>query len=207
MKKKVLYALFVMFLSVNSYVCANDVEKKNECPENRSILTDLGRDYFIEYRMAAFVPRSKQFRDIYCEAGCSYQIEASTSLYKCVYGWVNFDWFSKHGHSSLYESTQISLANTSFGIRSLYTFDDHFTGYVGIGACIANVSINNKLIGGREHPSKVAYGGVFKSGFYFSVTSRIYVDTFFDYLYQPVHFNSKRDVGGLKLGAGVGVRF
>lgn len=204
MKKVLGNLLLTLCLLGNFHLNATEGEEIN----NSSPLSSwINRDYFIEYRMAAFVPRSTRFRNIYCEAGCSYQIEAATAIYRCFYGWINFDWFSKHGHSSLYESTRISLANTSFGIKSLYTFDDHFTGYVGIGACIANVKIHNKLIHGHEQISKAAYGGVFKSGVYYSLSSRFYVDAFFDYLYQPVKFNASRDVGGLKLGMGLGVRF
>ena len=33
------------------------------------------------------------------------------------------------------------------------------------------------------------------------------LDVFVDYLYQPVHFSTRIDIGGFKIGAGIGYKF
>lgn len=77
----------------------------------------------VEIRAAAFFPSSERFRNIYGNAGTSYQVEGSTELYDCVDGWANFDWFSKHGHSiGLSDPTHVSIANFSFGVKFPYRF-------------------------------------------------------------------------------------
>lgn len=57
----------------------------------------------------------------------------------------------------------------------------------------------------HETLSKWVAGGVLKSGMYVWINQCAFVDLFVDYLYQPVHFETHVDIGGVKVGAGLGV--
>lgn len=162
----------------------------------------------IEIRSAAFFHSSGRFREIYGNVGASYQLEASTKLYDCLDGWANLDWFSKHGKSEGFnDPTRASIANISLGIKFLYPFCEKFTAYIGIGPTLSRIWLKNKSQCSHETVSKWAIGGVLKTGVYYFICDRAFIDVFVDYLYQPVHFETHVDVGGLKMGVGIGVKF
>ena len=162
----------------------------------------------IEIRSAAFFHSSKRFRDIYGTVSGNYQIEASTKLYDCIDGWANFDWFSKHGKSvGFNDPTRVSIANISLGIKFPYQFCEQFTPYIGIGPSLSRIWLKNKSQCSRETVSKLAIGGVLKTGVYYFINRHIFIDVFVDYLYQPVHFETNVDIGGIKTGVGVGFKF
>ncbi len=160
------------------------------------------------FRSAAFFPLSDRFREIYGDAGVDYQLEASTKIYGCCDAWVNFDWFSKHGKSvGLHDSTRISIGNTSLGVKFPYRISKTWTIYVGIGPSFGRIWLKNKSYCPPHHISKWAYGGVLKTGVDFFFTEHLFLDVFADYLYQPTNFKTHVDVGGVKVGAGLGVKF
>ncbi len=162
----------------------------------------------IEIRAAAFFPSSTRFKEIYGNVGASYQLEASTKLYNCLDGWANFDWFSKHGKSvGFNDPTRVSIANFSLGIKFPYQLSKQFTVYIGVGPSLARIWLKNKSQFGHKNPSKLALGGVLKTGLYYFISKQIFIDVFVDYLYQPVHFEKTVDIGGIKTGIGVGVKF
>jgi hypothetical protein len=162
----------------------------------------------IEIRSSAFFHSSKRFREIYGNAGASYQVEASTKIYDCFDGWANFDWFSKHGKSvGFNDPTRVSIANISLGIKSPYQFSEKFTAYIGIGPSLSKIWLKNKSHCSHENVSKWAIGGILKTGVYYFINKSIFIDVFADYLYQPVHFETHVDIGGFKIGAGLGIKF
>lgn len=164
----------------------------------------------IEIRSAAFFPSSNLFREIYGNVGASYQIEASTKLNYCLDGWTNFDWFSKHGKSEGFEnSTRVNIANISLGIKFPWQFSECFAAYVGIGPSLSRIWLNNRSQCKCTHRkvSKLAVGGLLKTGINYFITQQMFIDVFVDYLYQPTNFETQIDIGGIKMGLGVGVKF
>lgn len=162
----------------------------------------------LEIRSAAFFHSSERFRDIYGNVGGNYQIEASTKLYDYVDGWANIDWFSKHGKSDGFnDPTRVSIANISLGIKFPYRLSEQFTAYIGVGPSLSRIWLKNKSQCGHETVSKWAIGGVLKTGVYYFISKGVFIDVFIDYLYQPVHFETHVDIGGVKAGLGVGVKF
>lgn len=172
-----------------------------------SVLAEV-QNFNVEIRTAAFFHSSKRFRDVYGNVGCSYQLEASTHLYNCWDGWVNFDWFSKHRKlNKCHASTNVSISNISFGIKYPYQFCERYIAYAGIGPSISRIWLRNKSRCEHEKVSKLAIGCLLKTGIYYFVTCDLFVDLFFDYLYQPIHFHHDVDIGGIKTGIGVGKQF
>lgn len=166
------------------------------------------QDINVEIRSAAFFHSSKRFREIYGNVGCSYQLEASTYLCSCLDGWANLDWFSKHDKPKACPgNTRVSIANISLGVKYPYQLCENYIAYVGIGPSLSEVWLKNHSQCEHERVSKVAFGGVLKTGIYCFITCDIFLDLFIDYLYQPIHFDKQVDIGGLKTGVGIGMQF
>lgn len=171
-----------------------------------SLLAEM--ESHLEIRSAAFLHSSKLFREIYGNTEVSYQLEASTKLYDYVDEWVNFDWFSKHGKSDgLNDPTRVSIASLSLGIKVPYQFRERLITYIGIGLSLSRIWLKNKGECNHETVSKLAIGGILKTGIYYFISPRVFIDVFVDYLYQPVHFEKHVDIGGFKTGIGLGVKF
>lgn len=163
----------------------------------------------IEFRSAAFFHSSERFREIYDDVGASYQLEASTELWRCLDAWANVDWFSKHGKSDGFKDpTKVEIANFSFGIKYPYQFCSQLVGYLGIGPSLGRIWLKDKYrCHCRRSVSKFIAGGVLKSSVYYFFNRCLFVDVFLDYLYQPVHFHRNVDIGGVKIGLGIGAQF
>jgi len=163
-------------------------------------------DTTIEFRTAAFFPTDNLFRHIYGTAGPSFQFEGAYRFCGCYQGWINLDLFTKTGHVKHCGKTTIDIYNMSFGPKYLYPIYNCVDAYGGIGLSLARVHINNHSCGnGKE--SKLGVGGILKSGINIYLDYNLVLDVFCDYLFQRARFRQNVDVGGFKLGAGIGVRF
>lgn len=160
-----------------------------------------------QVRVDAFFPASHRFRDIYGTVAPTYEIEASRKLNSFIDGWVNFDWFFKHGEAGCHTPTKITVANGSFGIKFPFKISTHVKFYVGLGPTFAGVWLHNKSHCNHEHVSKFSFGGIAKSGFIFSINKHVFFDLFADYFYQPVHFKNHVNLGGLRAGLGLGYQY
>lgn len=160
----------------------------------------------VEARSGAFFHSSKRFREIYGNVGVSYQLEASAHLCHCLEGWTNFSWFSRDKKSEGC-SSRASIANISLGIRFPYRFCEGFIAYIGIGPSFSEIWLKNRSECCREKVSKLAVGGILKTGLYYFFNHCVFIDVFVDYLYQPVNFHKHVDIGGVLPGAGVGIKF
>lgn len=159
-------------------------------------------------RAAAFIPTSKLFREIYKTAGACTELEYAYRFRDHLEIWGNFDWFSRHGKSvGLNNPTKINIANFSFGFKFPYNVNSVHELYLGVGSSIAGIWINNKSCCCCEKVSKAAGAIIFKSGYYYYFSEQAFIDLFADYLYQPAHFQRHIDIGGLRLGIGIGVMF
>jgi hypothetical protein len=186
---KIAFKIFLIFLLVNLYPL-------------------MATETSLEIRSAAFFHSSHRFREIYANISGSYQLEASIKFNDCFASWANFDWFAKRGKSEgLHDPTRVNIANISFGIKFPYQFCEQFTAYVGIGPSFSIIWLKNKSQCGHERPSKLAVGGILKTGVSYFISSCVFIDLFIDYLYQPVHFERHVDIGGIKTGAGLGFKF
>lgn len=165
-------------------------------------------DIRLEVRSAAFFHSSKLFRHIYGTVGADYQIQASTKFSNCLETWSNLDWFSKRGRSvGFKDPTRVRIFNWSLGINYLYDLNCWHTLYVGVGPSLAKVWIKDKSCHEDDKDSKTVLGGVVKCGIYTCITDCAFLDLFVDYLYQPAHLHNHVDMGGVKTGIGIGVKF
>lgn len=159
-------------------------------------------------RAGAFIPQSSLMRNIYSTAHIIGEIEVARRVNCHCELWGNFDWFSHKGHSiGLCNSTHIKIANFSLGIKFPFCITPCTEFYFGVGPSIAGVWLRNISSCGCEYITQAAGGIVAKSGFNIALTHKIFLDLFADYLYQPVNFQQRVNVGGLKIGVGLGIRF
>lgn len=164
-------------------------------------------DVLVEFRTAAFCHTSKTFRKLYGDIGPAFQIEARTPIYCPFEGWVNIDWFHKDKDHNSYLKSSVNIANASFGVIWVYSPLPSWSYYFGIGPSVGGIFLQNKSVDYKDNTSKFLIGGVLKNGITYRFSNGIFVDAFIDYLYQPVHFNKTNDVGGVKLGLGLGYAF
>lgn len=165
------------------------------------------QDIKCEIRSAAFYHSSNRFREIYGDVGVNYQLEASTCLNPCLDGWINLDWFSDDATiKECHARTKANIASVSFGLKYPYQFCDKFIGYIGVGPSISRIWLKNKNQCEHEKVSKLAFGCILKTGIYYFINCNVFIDFFADYLYQPVHFEKRVDIGGIKTGIGIGIQ-
>lgn len=183
------------------FSCCSLMAHQECCPE-RCFTTTL------ELRSDAFFHSFKRFRHIYGDVSASYQVEGSIQCDQNMALWTNFDWFSKHGRSiGFRDPTRVDIANISFGIKIPYCITRNIIAYVGIGPSLSRIWVNNRLFRHRhEEVSKPALGGIIKGGVNYFITEHIFFDVFVDYLYQPVYFEKFVNIGGVKIGGGIGIK-
>ncbi len=160
----------------------------------------------IELRSCAFFHPEQRFQEVYGLVGPDFGVELSRLLSKRYAAWIDVDYFLEKSHKSCCR-THLGVLDTSFGVKYVYPLRHFLDLYAGIGPAFSWVHLKNHTCCGREHFSKLAVGGVVKTGFYYRFLSRYFIDVFADYLYQPVHIGRSIEIGGVKLGLGVGSEF
>lgn len=164
-------------------------------------------DISAEFRAAAFIPSSHTFRDLYGDVLPCYAIEFGVPMYCNFAGWANADWFQRNKRHDCISKSSVNVYNFSFGLKYVYTTCSNLNLYLGIGPSFGGICLKNKSTGYRETSSKFIAGLVVKSGIGYTFCSGVFVDVFLDYLYQPVRFHKRIDIGGVKAGLGVGYTF
>lgn len=146
--------------------------------------------------------------EIYGKAVPYYALEG-TYYWGCGLGlWGNADFLSRHGRSlGLCSPTEIKIANFSLGLKIAWEVVDCMRVYAGVGPSVAGVWLKNRSICLCENISKAAGGVVLKTGFDWRFWDNFMVNLSADYLLEPVSFPRKVDIGGLKIGLGVGVAY
>ena len=162
----------------------------------------------IEVRPEAFIPTSKLFREIYGDVLPAFAIENSTKINSYCEIWIDVDWLSHHGHSTLLENpTEIKIANIGVGPKFIYSITQQLVGYVGVGISPGFLWLkNSSFCTGKRVYRKMLIGGVGKCGVYYFFPHTLYLDLFVDYLYEPV-FKHWVNIGGFKAGGGLGFIF
>jgi hypothetical protein len=169
----------------------------------------------IELRAAAFLPASHRFKKIYGDLGTSLQLEAARGLKNCKYleVWENLEWIFMHGKPiRSCGSTKIDIVNISLGLKTIgKVISNTVYLYVGLGVDFGVISLNNHMHCGperlKQHKTSSAWGGIGKMGAQIFLRPGLYLNAFGDYLYLPVAYHRTVDVGGWKIGIGLGGNF
>lgn len=189
--KQAFLAIYMMFL-----VCplsAIDIEFKSI-------------DFDAQLRVAAFFPVSHRYQEIYGDAGPSVQLEVGARFDRPYELWGNLDWVYGEKSGSITRTT-VNVINFSFGMKYVYSLTEKCQLSLGFGPTFGGIFLKNKSIFYRSHPSRFVAGGVIKSDIKYAFCNGLFVDAFLDYMCEPVCFNRVIDIGGFRLGLGMGYRF
>ena len=178
-------------------------------------------DFIIEAKVAAFFPTSKKVREIYTNVLADYEVEISKKFDDNWDIWLNASYIHSHGRSiGLSDRTTLRFMPFSLGVSYSQRFFCDFEAYIGAGVAYSFLRIHNDSNYVQEHISKKDFGGIFKSGIRYTSCDGIFVEGFFDYIYQK--FNSSNsdsysdshyvtrhdaDLSGYKVGVGLGFNF
>lgn len=162
----------------------------------------------LKFRVAAFFPTSERFRDIYGSSIADYQFEATALLPNRYRGWVNVSWLGCSGRSDrLHFHTTVDMTNTSIGISIPHQISENFSAYAGIGPSFGYVGVRNKGTNWYRNESKFDAGVLVKSGVVYDISCHGLVEFFIDYLYLCSTYRTQVNLGGLKIGGGIGWAF
>lgn len=183
-------------------------EVYTEAYEEAPSYSDDYPSHQMKLRMGAFLPTQGIFRSIYGNAIPTYELEATQMLLGNIQGWSNFNWLSKKGHASgIKNHTQIKIASLAFGFNWVHFWRPSLMSYLGIGASLSRISVYNKTFCGKDTEYTYAVGGIAKSGIQYFFLGNIFAEGFVDFLYLPVSYQHDRNLGGFRIGGGLGMNF
>ncbi len=172
--------------------------------------TIYASDWIAELRAGYFYPTSQTFRDIYKSGGVEGEFEIAAIFKQNWIAFGNVSYFPKTGSSiGFNDKTTISMVPLSLGFKYQFLVCNPIQPYLGGGVTYTFLDIKNYSDYVKKHVHKSGFGFVIKSGAYVNLSERFLLDLFLDYYYQQVNFytNHHADVGGLRMGAGLGCRF
>jgi hypothetical protein len=172
----------------------------------------------ISLRGAAVQSSSSRFREIYSRWSPEVQLEGARRIWENLYAWANVSYLWNHGRSDpLGNKTRVSLIPLSFGIKCVLPVACNFNVYFGAGAAYSFLHVHDDSPFVRRKTSRQEWGGVLKSGIQYLFCGKYFIEGFADYLFQRYDRNHHRsqhrvqtnraNLSGLRLGAGVGMRF
>ncbi len=166
---------------------------------------DCGWD--VEIRSAYVYPTKNLVRKIYRGARFDVEAELSKQLIDRWSAWCNFTYFNKRGHSlGVPEPTTLTLYPLSFGLKYVCPVSCCVDVYAGAGFNYTWMRLFNDSDFVEKHVRKARFGATFKSGIYKNITENLFLDAFVDYLYIPMHLTNVDNVGGFRIGLGLGWR-
>lgn len=169
-----------------------------------------------ELRGGYFYPLAETVREVYHNGGGEGEVEASKRIYDSLSVWGNFNLFFKKGHSvGLDNGTFLRLFPLSAGLKYAFHLVDSFDFYLGVGPSYTWIKIHDYSPYVQTRTFRQTWGVVGKAGFlYFFPGKRFFLDVYSDYYYTDIARihragieSSDRDLGGFRIGGGLGVSF
>ena len=158
----------------------------------------------IELNTSYFMPGEQAFKDIY-GSGPAFGAEISFSIVHGIDIWLEGSYFAKTGELSFTkEETKVRIIPVGGGIRFSLPLKKIFSVYGGAGLNY-NLYKEENVLG---EVSKGSLGFVFKGGVLVSMLKMMAVDAFVGYSYSKMNpADFKVNIGGFKVGLGLGFRF
>jgi len=174
-----------------------------------SSLASTDIEWEAKIRGAAFIPRSDLFREIYGTALGSFDGEIAGKFYKYLQAWLNINFALAHGYSLEFcNPTKLWIVNSSLGLKTPFDINDWFRVYIGLGPTFGAIRIKDESeFTGCSSSTKSSIGFVAKSGMDFFFREHWFIDIFADYVYQKAAFEKDVNASGLRIGAGIGIKF
>jgi outer membrane protein len=183
------------------------------CPERQY------SPFLIEADAAAFFPLSSAVRRIYGTALPSFTLEFNWRFYKHWGVWLDGSYVFGNGHAMGYghESTHLSFVPITAGAKYFYPLGESIDLYMGLGPCYSFLNTTDHSRHVHKKTSANNFGATVKTGFIYHCNKRVFLDFFFNYMFQTMHFHKtesdpfvyRHDVNlsSLQLGGGIGLEF
>lgn len=161
-----------------------------------------------QFRIGYFRSTDDTVKDIYGKGGLDLETELGVEFREKFIGWLNFNYFRQQGHSiGLGDRTTMQIYPLSAGIKFLMTVDPCIDFYIGIGASYTWISLHDNSPFVEQKTRKQGWGAVGKAGMLYYLNHSWFLDLFADYSYTRVSNDPYVNVGGARLGIGLGVGF
>ena len=159
-------------------------------------------------RFATFFPQSSRFQKVYGQSVPVYGAQFNIQWDPSWQLWTGLDGYSKSSrkNSGNYSSTVTSF-NLSGGVNYLFKPMPQLELNFGMGSILGLIHLNNRCSCTREKTTAIVAGGMGSLRARWSVHSSIFVTLFVDYSYQLSFLQNHVNVGGAKLGGGLGGTF
>lgn len=160
----------------------------------------------MEMRISGAIPVSGRYREIYGDIQASYELQVNTFLMQNISSWVNAGWITKKGFSTgcTRTPTRIEIASLSLGGNYFLPIYNNFSFYAGLGVILSQVNVKNHHEGNAKAFSP---GAVIKAGLNIDIFEDFYAGLFSDYYWQPGVYKTNVDIGGIRIGLGLGYKF
>jgi hypothetical protein len=211
--RKIIFSFFaVIFLFQASLVQAttcDDFFRRTLCCTNISL----------DAKYAAFSPLDSRVRKIYGSALPMFTVEGNVRVCGCWEVWLDGSYVFGNGHSSACNKnkTHLSFVPISVGLKYLYPICYGTDLYIGAGPCYSffNTKDHSEFV--HENTSRNNWGAIVKSGFIYHYNECIFLEGFFNYMYQEFSFGKTSDdpfvyrqnanLSSLQLGIALGWNF
>jgi hypothetical protein len=169
----------------------------------------LSAAFTVQIRGGAFVPTDKTLRQIYRRGGFELEGEGNISLSEHSTAFFNVNYFSRQGKSlGLQSTTIINLCPLSIGAKYNMPVAGNVDAYVGLGAVCTLLRLHDQSIYVQQFLQDNGWGMVTKTGLLCTVGESFFIDLYADYYLSRVALHgTRRNIGGLRAGLGLGCRF
>lgn len=177
--------------------------------------------YFVDGKVAYYIPNSSILRKITSSSWVNEQLEVNVNFFKPklhhISPFCNIT-FASHNGQSLggKEPINVYLLPFSIGLKYIISLNNRFDFYCGLGPRIFFLWTNTNSQFVENHLFNASPGGVVTGGLYCRIYNHLLLNVFFDYSIgrSTIWKNSQQNVtynniqlGGLSAGAGLTLKF
>lgn len=163
----------------------------------------------LQVRGGGYIPLDSMVQQVYGRGGPEVEGEVQVGITDQVGIWANANYFSRTGHSvGLNAPTHLRLIPLSIGLKGFIPIAQQWELYAGIGGTYSIIHIHDDSLFLTSHINQNRPGFVVKGGFMRGLSDNTFLDVFVDYYYTTMTINNiHRNLGGLRIGAGLGLKF
>lgn len=176
-------------------------------------------NWYFEVKPGYYYFTDSSMRQFFNNGGFTIRGEAGYRLWGPFTLWFDGGYFHKDGHAlGGYETTKLTLATLSIGLKAIWYPHDRIAFYLGAGPRLFLMMLDNDSPFVRSNDNEIGLGGAFNGGFFvFPIPSwkNVFLDLFADYSLKTMKVDPDEissddydvNVSGLSFGIGLGVRF
>jgi len=159
-------------------------------------------------RIAAFFPQSSRFQRVYGHSLPVYGAQLSAQWHPSWELWTVLDGYSKSSRKYTDETNStVTTFILSVGINYLFKPMPKLDLSLGLGPILGVIHLNNRSWSKREKTTALVTGGMARLDARWWIHPSIFFTLFTDYSYQISFLQNHVNVGGTKLGGGLGWKF